>query len=49
LFLPLFASFQLFTFPTVFLFCGVVQAVLLLFLFLFAVQYPFAEPAVGAR
>jgi hypothetical protein len=49
LFLPLFASFQLFTFPTLFLFCGVVQAVLLLFLFLFAVQYPFAEPAVGAR
>jgi hypothetical protein len=48
LFIPLFASFQLFTFPTVFLFCGVVQAILLLVLFLYAVQYPFAEPASGA-
>jgi hypothetical protein len=45
LFLPLFASFQLFTFPTVFLFCGFMQAILLLVLFLYAVQYPFAEPA----
>jgi hypothetical protein len=41
LFIPLSASFQLFTFPTVFLFCGIVQAVVLLVLFLFAVQYPF--------
>jgi hypothetical protein len=49
LFAPLFASFQLFTFPSVFLFCGVVQAVLLLFLFLYAVQYPFAVPASGAE
>jgi hypothetical protein len=47
LFVPLFASFQLFTFPTVFLFCGMVQAVLLLVLFLHAVQYPFAEPVEG--
>jgi hypothetical protein len=45
LFVPLFASFQLFTFPTVFLYCGIVQAILLLVLFLYAVQYPFAEPA----
>jgi hypothetical protein len=44
LFIPLFASFQLFTFPTIFLFCGIVQAVLLLVLFIFVVQYPFAEP-----
>ena len=44
LFLPLFASFQLFTFPTVFLFCGVVQAVVLVVLFLYAVQYPFELP-----
>jgi hypothetical protein len=44
LFVPLFASFQLFTFPTVFLFCGIVQAILLLVLFLYAVQYPFARP-----
>jgi hypothetical protein len=48
LFIPLFASFQLFTFPTVFLYCGVVQAILLLVLFLYAVQYPFAEPVFGA-
>jgi hypothetical protein len=49
LFIPLFASFQLFTFPSVFLFCGIVQAILLLVLFLYAVQYPFAEPASGAE
>jgi Glycosyltransferase family 87 len=48
LFIPLFASFQLFTFPTVFLYCGVVQSILLLVLFLYAVQYPFAEPVFGA-
>ncbi|MCU1253479.1 MAG: hypothetical protein JWQ49_6508 [Edaphobacter sp.] len=47
LFVPLFASFQLFTFPTVFLYCGIMQAILLLILFLYAVQYPFAEPAPG--
>jgi hypothetical protein len=46
LFVPLFAPFQLFTFTTVFLFCGMVQAILLGALFLYAVQYPFAEPAV---
>lgn len=45
LFIPLFASFQLFTFPTFFLFCGILQSILLLILFLFALQYPFAEPA----
>jgi hypothetical protein len=45
LFIPLFASFQLFTFPTFFLFCGIMQTVLLLILFLYAVQYRFAEPA----
>jgi Glycosyltransferase family 87 len=52
LFVPLFASFQLFTFPSILLFCGVVQAVLLLLIFLYAVQYPFAEPAyaeIGGR
>jgi len=47
LFIPLFVSFQLFTFQTVFLYCGVVQAIVLLVLFLYAVQYPFAEPASG--
>ena len=45
LFVPLFASFQLFTFTTYFLYCGFLQAILLLVLFLYAVQYPFAEPA----
>jgi Glycosyltransferase family 87 len=45
LFVPLFASFQLFTFPTYFLYCGVMQTILLLVLFLYAVQYPFTEPA----
>jgi hypothetical protein len=45
LFVPLFASFQLFTFPTVFLYCGLLQAIVLVILFLCAVQYPFAEPA----
>lgn len=49
LFLPLFASFQLSTFPSAFLFCGMVQAVLLTVLFLYAVQYPFAEPASGVK
>jgi hypothetical protein len=37
LFIPLFASFQLITYPSVFLFCGIVQAILLLVLFLYAV------------
>ena len=48
LFVPLFASFQLFTFPTFFLFCGIMQAILLVVLFLYSVQYPFAGPASGA-
>jgi hypothetical protein len=41
LFIPLFASFQLFTFPTLFLFCGIFEAILLFVVFLYAVQYPF--------
>jgi hypothetical protein len=45
LFVPLFASFQLFTFPTVFLYCGLLQAIVLVILFLCAVQYPFSESA----
>jgi Glycosyltransferase family 87 len=45
LFVPLFASFQLFTFPTVFLYCGLLQAIVLVILFLCVVQYPFAAPA----
>jgi len=44
LFVPLFAPFTLFTFPRVFLFGGLIHAVLLVALFLCALQYPFAEP-----
>jgi hypothetical protein len=48
LFIPLFSSFQLFTFPTVLLFCGIVQAILLIVLFLYAVQFPFELPGRDA-
>ena len=41
LMLPLFATFMLFTFPRVFLFGGLVQAVMLILLFGFAVRYRF--------
>ena len=45
--LPLFATFMLFTFPRVFLFGGLIQAVMLIVLFGCAVRYPFAtETAV---
>jgi hypothetical protein len=49
LFVPLFASFTLFTFPSFLLFGGLVQAVLLLVLFLCALQYPFAIETTQAR
>lgn len=42
LFLPLFVSFTLFTFRSLFLFGGIIQAITLLFLLLYALQYPFA-------
>jgi hypothetical protein len=42
LFVPLFASYTLYTFPRVLLFGGLVQACLLLLLFLCALQYPFS-------
>jgi hypothetical protein len=45
LFIPVFASFQLFTFPTLFLFCGIMQTIFLFILFMYALQYPFTEPA----
>jgi hypothetical protein len=48
LFLPLFVSFQLFTFPTYLLFCGLVQIAVLIWLFLCVLQYPFEEPS-GVR
>ena len=41
LFVPLFAPFTLLTYPTVFVYCGLVQALLLLVLFLCALGYPF--------
>lgn len=44
LFVPLFASFTLLTFPRVLLFAGVVQGLVLGMLFLCALQYPFADP-----
>ncbi len=43
--LPLFVSFQLFTFPSYFLFCGLVQIAILIWLFLCVLQYPFEEPS----
>ncbi|HKO20790.1 MAG TPA: hypothetical protein VJU82_18090 [Acidobacteriaceae bacterium] len=49
LFLPLFSSFMLFTFPRVFLFGGLIQGLLLIVLFVCALQYRFEapEPAAG--
>jgi hypothetical protein len=44
LFLPLFGSFMLFTFPRVFLFGGLIQGLLLLTLFLSSIQYRFQLP-----
>jgi hypothetical protein len=47
LFLPLFAAFMIFTYPMVFLFGGLIQSLLLMGLFLRAVQFPFStEDAV---
>jgi hypothetical protein len=46
LFVPLFCSFTLFTFPHAMLFCGLVQACLLIALFVCALQFPFAEPEI---
>jgi hypothetical protein len=49
LFVPLFASWTLFTFPRVFVFAGLVQAALLLVLFGCAVRYPFAVEEAEAE
>ena len=50
LFVPLFSAFTLMTYPTALLFCGLVQALVLVVLFLCALEYPFAvegtEPLV---
>ena len=48
LFVPLFSSFMLFTFPRVFLFGGLVQGLLLVVLFLCAIQYRFEVPELAA-
>jgi hypothetical protein len=45
LFVPLFASFMLFTYPRVFLFGGLVQACLLVVLFGCALRFPFSAEA----
>jgi hypothetical protein len=42
LFVPLFAPFTVLTYPTVFVYCGLVQALVLVVLFLCALEYPFA-------
>ena len=49
LLVPVFASFMLFTFPRVGLFGGLVQACLLVGLWLCAVEYPFMEPVRAER
>jgi len=49
LFLPLFASFMLFTYPSKLLFGGLIQACLLVLLFIYAVCFPFANPVTGAK
>jgi Glycosyltransferase family 87 len=49
LFVPLCASFMLFTFPKVYLFGGLVQACLLILLFLCSAMFPFAVPVSGAE
>lgn len=45
LFLPMFACFMLFTFPTIYLYGGLVHAAVLAALFLSSATYPFALPA----
>jgi hypothetical protein len=49
LFVPLFAPFTVLTFRSAFIFCGLVQALVLAVLFLCALEYPFAveETAAG--
>ena len=49
LFVPLFASWTLFTFVRVWLFAGLVQAALLVALFVCALEYPFAVDKSSGR
>jgi hypothetical protein len=48
LFLPLFAPFTVLTFPAAFLFCGIVQSLVLLALFFCALEFPFEMKATVA-
>ena len=45
LFVPIFAAFMIFTFPRVLLFGGLIQSLMLICLFLRAVQFPFSTEA----
>jgi hypothetical protein len=49
LFVPLFVPFPLLMFRGLFIFCGMVQSMVLLVLFFCAVQYRFEVPAVAAQ
>ena len=48
LFVPLFIPFTVLTFPRAFIFCGLVQAAVLVLLFLCSLQYRFEVPALAA-
>jgi hypothetical protein len=45
LFVPLFAPFTVLTYPTAFVYCGLVQALVLAVIFLCALEFPFAVAA----
>ncbi len=47
LFVPIFAAFTIFTYPKVYLFGGLIQAVMLISLLLRAAQFPFSTEAVA--
>jgi hypothetical protein len=49
LFLPLFSSTTLYTFPTLLIYAGMIQSALLVWLFLVAVTVPFEEPVAGLK
>jgi hypothetical protein len=48
LFVPLFSAFTLFTFRTVLLFCGLVQAIVLVMIFFCALEFPFETGEAAA-
>jgi hypothetical protein len=47
LFVPLFAPFTVLTFPGAMVFCGMVQAMVLVVLFLCSLEFPFAVEVAG--